>query len=228
MGKRKRITRKELKHDALLESASNTTKFIENHLSKVVIAVVAIIVVIFGWNMLMRARSATELEANAFLTSATQTLNSGMPAQGADQLQAIISEYPGTRSAGAATCYLGAFRFQEGSYDEALILFDDYLSRYDRSGTLYTVALEGKAAVLEQQRQFIEAADAYVQLARSSRDNPGAFSRHMLSAARCYRSEPDWARARGAAQEILDRHPDSYLAGDARMAVAEAQARAGT
>ena len=225
MGKRKRITRKELKHDALLESASKTTKFIENHLSKVVIAVVAIIVVIFGWNMLMRARHATELEASAFLTSATQTLNSGMPGQGADQLEAIIAEYPGTRSAG---CYLGVFRFQEAAYDEALTLFDDYLSRYDRSGTLYTVALEGKAAVLEQQRQFIAAADAYVRLARSSRDNAGTFSRHMLSAARCYRSEPDWSRARGAAQEILDRHPDSYLAGDARMAVAEAEARAGT
>jgi outer membrane protein assembly factor BamD (BamD/ComL family) len=228
LGKRKRITRKELKHDALLESASKTTRFIEDHLSKVVIAVVAIIVVTFGWNMLMRARRATELEANVFLTSATQALNSGMTGQASDQLQAIISEYPGTRSAAAATCYLGALRFQEGSYEEALALFDDYLARYDRTGTLHNLALEGKAAVLEQQRQFIPAADAYTRLARASRDNPDAFSRHMLNAARCYRSEPDWTRAHNAAQEVLDRYPDSYLAPEARMTISEADARGRT
>ena len=124
MGKRKRISRKQLKHDALVESASKTTRFVEEHMSKVAIAVVAVIVVVLGWNMLMRARRQAETEAYARLTNATQTLNSGIMGQASDQLQAIVAEYPGTRSAGAATCYLGALRFREGSYEEALGLFE--------------------------------------------------------------------------------------------------------
>lgn len=220
------MTRRQLKHDALLESASKTTRFIEEHASKVVIAVVAIVVVVFGWNMLMRARRATESEAYAFLTTATQSLNSNIPGQATDQLEAVRAEYPGTRSAGAATCYLAAVRFREGNYADALDLFDEYLTRYDRSGTLRTLALEGKAAVLEQQRDFLAAADIYRQLAQSSHRNAAAFSRYMLHAARCYRSHPDWERARDAAQDVLDRHPDSYLAPEARAAVAEAEARA--
>ena len=223
-----RITRKELKHDALLESASKTTRFIENHMSKVAIAVVAVIVVIVGWNLLLRARRTAELEANALLTQATQTLNSGMFGQAADQLQAIATDYAGTRSAAAATCYLGAVRFREGSFDEALAFFDDYLARYERQGSLYNAALEGRAAVLEQQREFAAAAIAFEQLAQTNQRNPQAYSRHMLSAARCHRSQLDWPAAAAAAKHVLDRYPDTALASQARILMAEANARART
>jgi outer membrane protein assembly factor BamD (BamD/ComL family) len=225
VGKRKRITKKQLKHDALLESASKTTRYIEEHRNTVLIGAAILVVAVLIGTMVIKARRATGLEANAALVDATQLLNTGQLAQAAEQLQIIQTDYAGTRSAAAATCYLGAVAFHQADYDQALQYFEQYLSRYGSDRNLRRIALEGKAAVLEQQRDFQTAADTYRQLATEARANEPAYSRYMMDAVRCYRSIPDWEAVRTTALEIPQTYPDSYLAPDARMAAAEAQER---
>ncbi len=227
MGKRKRITKKELKHDALLESASKTSRFVEEHLNVLLVVLAVIVVAIVAWSFVNKSRKATELEAGAALTSATQSLASGLYDQAADQYQTVLDEYPGTRSAGSALCHIGQIRFQQGRFDDALAAFEEYLDRYGDSGILGTAALEGRAAVHEQQRDFIAAGDGYAALAERASDNPTAYARYMMAAVRAYRSEPDWEKAHDAAQRVLDNAPDSPLADQARMAAAEAEERMG-
>jgi outer membrane protein assembly factor BamD (BamD/ComL family) len=226
LGKRKRISRKELKHDPLLDSASKVTRLVEHHLPKVLIGLVALVVVILVSMMVVRARRATELDAAAALTSASQALNSGLIEQAAQQMAEVVRDYPGTRSAGAATCYLGTIAYEQGNLDEALQHFEEYLSRYGGTGNLRLVALEGKASVHEQHREFALAAQVYRDLASEARDVPEAFSRFMLNAMRCYRSAADWENTRLAATEIIEADPESHFAGEARVALAEAEARA--
>ncbi|MBD3348038.1 MAG: tetratricopeptide repeat protein [Candidatus Eisenbacteria bacterium] len=225
LGTRKRISKKDLKHDALLESASKTTKFIEDHLNKVLIGVLVVVVAIVAWSFISKSKRATALQANAALTNATQALNSGLYAQAQEQLKQLTVQYPGTRSAGAAVCYLGTIHFQEGRFEEALASFNEYLDRYGRDGVLGITALEGKAAVLEQQREFVQAAATYEELAGLSSDNPPAYARYTLDAIRVYRSEADWQAVASAAERLLEEHPDARLAGQARMALAEARTR---
>jgi outer membrane protein assembly factor BamD (BamD/ComL family) len=226
LSKRKRISRKELKHDPLLDSASKVTKLVEQHLPKFLLGVVAVVVVIVVAMMVTRARRETELDASAALTSATQALNSGLIEQAETEMREVIAAYPGTRSAGAATCYLGTIAYQQGRLDEALDHFEDYLSRFGGSGNLRQVALEGKASVLEQHREFAQAAEVYAELARGVRELPDAFSRFMLAAMRCYRSASDWENTKLAATQIIDADPESRFAPQARVALAEAEARA--
>jgi outer membrane protein assembly factor BamD (BamD/ComL family) len=225
LGKRKRISRKQLKHDPLLDSASKVTRLVERHLPKFLIGVVAVVAAILVSMMVVRARRATELDAGAALTSATQALNSGLIEQAETQMNEVIADYPGTRSAGAATCYLGTIAYQQGRYDDALARFEEYLSRYGGSGNLRQVALEGKASIHEQLREFDLAAQSYRALARDARAVPAAFSRFMLNALRCYRSAADWENTKLAATEIIEADPESQFAGEARVALAEAEAR---
>jgi TolA-binding protein len=225
LGKRKRITRRALKHDALLESASKFTRVVEHHLPKVVIGLAAVIVVILVSVVVVRARRSTERDAGAALTSAVQTLNSGLTEQAETEMGEVVAEFPGTRSAGAATCYLGTIYYQEGRYDEALQQFDEYLKRYGGPGNLRQVALEGEASVHEQLRDFQEAADIYHELAQDSRKVPTAFSRYMLSAVRCYQAAGDWDNVKLAASQVIEADPESNFAAEARVALAEAQAR---
>jgi len=227
VGTRKRITKKDLKHDALLESASKTTKFIEDHLNKVLIGALVAVVIIVGWNFVSRSRKATELQATAALTNASQTMSAGLYTQAAGQLEQVVAEFPGTRSAGAAVCYLGTIHFREGRYDEALQSFERYLDTYGERGILGTTALEGRAAVLEQQRDFTAAAQAYTDLATRARDSSSAYAAYMMDAVRVYRSDANWDMVAQTAQTIVDKYPDAYLADQARMALAEAQARTG-
>jgi len=224
VGKRKRITKKGLKHDALLETAAKSTKFVEHHMNKVLIAAVALIAVVAIVTLVSRSRRATELAASAALITAGQTLSSAQIDMAAQQYQDVIDQYPGTRSAGAAVCYLGTINYHQEKYEEALQHFDEYLARYGGSGNLRLVALEGKAAILEQRRDFAAAAELYDQLASESSDVASAAARNLLNAARCYRSAGDWTAVRDTAARILDEHAGTNHDADARLYLAEAEA----
>ncbi len=116
MGKRTRITKKGLKHDALLETTAKGTKFIEDHLNKVLIGFAALVVVAVVVVLVVRGQKATELAASADLMTASQSASSGLLAQASQEYQSVIDTYPGTRSAGAATCYLGTLLFLQQQY----------------------------------------------------------------------------------------------------------------
>ena len=225
VGKRTRITKKQLKHDALLETTASATKFIEENLNKVLIGVLAIVLVIVVVMMITRSQHATETVAAGELATATQTMNAGMYTQAADQLQAIIDRYAGTRSAAAATCYLGSIAFQQGQYDEALRHFDDYLARHSGNHNLDRTALEGKASVLEQRRDFTSAAALYEQLADDARKESGARARYFTAAVRNYRSAGDWSAVSRVAQTLIDENPGTPWESQARMDLAEARTK---
>ena len=89
----------------------------------------------------------------------------------------------------------------------------------DHSIPLHSGYMFRTRAILEQQRDFLAAADTYRRLAALNARNAAAFSTHMLSAARAYKSHPDWQQARDAAGEVIDRYPDAYLAADARVEI---------
>ncbi|MCK4409843.1 MAG: hypothetical protein KAW67_07140 [Candidatus Eisenbacteria sp.] len=222
MGKRTRITKKGLKHDALLETTAKGTKFVEDHLNKVIMGVAAVLVVGVVVLMVVRGQKATELEASADLMTASQSASSGLLAQASQEYRAVIDAYPGTRSAGAATCYLGTILYQQQQYDPALANFQGYLDSYGKKGTLGKVALEGKASVLEQRREFTAAAAIYKELAAQSPDLESTVARYLADALRCYRSANDWQAVSETAAEIADNHPDTPWAGDARTNLAEA------
>jgi len=222
VGKRTRITKKQLKHDALLETTASATKFIEEHANKVLIGVLAIVVVIVVVMMIGRSQRATEIVATGELATATQTMNAGMHTQAADQFQAIIDRYAGTRSAAAATCYLGSIDFQMGQYDEALAHFEEYLARHTGNHNLDRTALEGKASVLEQRRDFTAAAAVYEDLADDASREAGARARYFAAAVRNYRSAPDWDAVSRVARILIDENPDTPWESEARMVLAEA------
>jgi outer membrane protein assembly factor BamD (BamD/ComL family) len=228
LGKRKRITKKGLKHDALLETTAKGTKFIEDHLNKVLIGLAAVVVVVIVVGMVVRGQRSAEIEANADLMRASQSASAGMLAQAAQEYQAVIDLHPGTRSAGAATCYLGTILYMQQQYDAALTNFQTYLDRYGNSGNLGKVALEGKASVLEQRRDFAAAAEIYRELAEQSRALESTSARYLADAMRCHRSANDWEAVRDVATEIVEQHGETSWAGDARTSLAEANAFIGS
>ena len=222
MGKRTRVTKKALKHDALVETAARGTKVIEEHLNQILIGLAVVVVAAAAVFLVMRAQKNAAREASALLSVATESLASGMLAQASDQFTAIAEQYPGTRAAGAATCYLGSIRFHEKDYDGAMQHFETYLERFRDPGTLRTMAFSGKASILEQRRDFAGAADVYTQLAGELTDEPAAAALHLLSAIRCYRAEQNWQAMKDAAQRVIRDYPDTPSTGDARVALAEA------
>jgi len=224
LGKRTRVTKKGLKHDAFVETTAKGTKFIEEHLSKLLIGAAAVLVAVVVVFFVVRGQKAANREAQGLLAVATESLNQGLMAQASDQYRGVIEAYPGTRSAGAATCYLGSILFHQKQYDEALAQFDAYLNDYGSPGNLRVIALEGKAAVFEQRRDFQAASTLYEQLATERKAEPAAAARSLMAAARCQRAAQNWEAVKSLAGRVVADYPDTPSAGDARVALAEASA----
>jgi outer membrane protein assembly factor BamD (BamD/ComL family) len=223
LGKRTRITKQQLKHDVLLETTAKGTKFIEEHLNKVLIGLAAVVVVIAIVTMVTRSQRATEAAAAAALADASQALNAGFLAQAQVQYESLIDLYPGTRGARAATCYLGSIAFNQQDYNQALAHFNTYLDRHAGDRTLDRLALEGKASVLEQQRAFADAAAIYQDIAAHAADEPVAAARYLNAAIRNLRVAGAWESVASVSQDIIDIYPDTPWADEARMTLAEAQ-----
>jgi outer membrane protein assembly factor BamD (BamD/ComL family) len=228
LGTRTRITKKSLKHDALLETTAKGTRFIEEHLNKVLMGVAALVVAVIVVVMVVRGQRTTEMAASAELINASQAANAGLLTQAIQQYQTIADTYPGTRSAGAATCYLGTLHFQQGDYELALQNFQTYIDHFGTSGNLGRVALEGKASVLEQRREFVDAAQIYRQLAQQARGLDTTVARYLSDALRCLRSANDWESVRDSASEIVEKYPDTPSSNYAATLLAEAEIMLGS
>lgn len=225
MGKRRRISKRQLKHDKLLETAAKSTKFMEHHKNPVIVGTAVVLAAVLITMMVVRGQRSANLAANAALALGGESLDRGLYVRAEGQYQAVIDEFPGTDGAGAATCYMGTIAFRQGKYDQALEHFDAYLDKYSRPGPFQRIALEGRAAVLQQRRHFDSAASIYEDLAAQTADHPAIAARYLTSAATCYRALGDWSSLKRAAAAIVDRYPESPYALDARIALAEAEAR---
>ncbi len=225
MGKRTRISKKHLKHDALLETTATATRFLEDHLSKVLIGLAAVVIIVIAVIVVRHSHRVAEEAAAGELAVATQTMSAGMYAQAAEQLRTVQSTYPGTRSGAAATVHLGSLAFQQGLYDEALSHYDSYLSQHRGHGPLDRAAQEGRAAVFEQRRDFAAAAAIYEDLADQARRESQARARYLMAAARNFRSAAQWNDVVRIASLVIDENADTAWEEPARMVRAEAQAK---
>jgi len=222
LGKRTRVTKKALKHDAFVDTTAKGTKFIEEHINRILIGAVVLVVAVGVVFLVVRGQRNAARQASALLSVATESLSSGLLAQASDQFTGLIEQYPGTRAAGAATCYLGTIRFHEKDFDGALQHFQTYLDRYRNPGNLRNLALTGKASILEHRREFAAAADAYLAIAADAGDQHATAALNLMNAVRCYRALQDWQSMKGTAERVVRDYPDTPSAGDARIALAEA------
>lgn len=118
----------------------------------------------------------------------------------------VRSDYPGTSSALTAALSLGDAHYKLGNFDEALALYDEYLARAPKNGSLRFAALEGRAAVLQAKKDFDGALAAWEELGLQV---PGYKARALLGKAILFEGEQRWDDARATYEALKKEFPDS-------------------
>ena len=182
---RKRITKKELKHDAMLESIYKVEKYVRSNSMLIMYGGSALLVVIVISVMMFRSKQEAEISATSAVGIAQYKLLSGDFQDVVVRIEDALRKYPGTKAVNEGKFYLASANFQLGNRKEAEKQFFEYINSGANDRILEASAYAGIGAVREDIQDFAAAAENYRKAALTS-ETPYLTNQYLLSATRNY------------------------------------------
>ena len=170
IGKKKKLTKKELQEDQLVTSFYKTQEFVEEHKQKLIIGIGALAVLILAITWFVNKKSEDNILAAAKLSQIVPSFEQGQfqkaidgePGTQLEVFKSIVDEYGGTDQGELAKIYLANSYYSLGKYNDALETFSDYSGD---SKIHQSTAYAGMAACYEMSGDFGKAADYYKKAA---------------------------------------------------------------
>lgn len=221
----KKISKRELKQDALLMSVARATSFYETHKKNISIGVGIVLAIIVGSYIYAKNKADNNERAIAALGSIYSYFDAGqyklaidgIPERNIMGLKAIVENYGGTQSGEMARLYLAGAYFELGNYDEALKHFEEY-SPHDELTAASRLA--GIAGCHEAKGQYEQAAEYYEKAALNYPKDVAAAER-LNAAAANYALAGKKDRALELYKKLKKEYPTSAFGRDADRYIAQ-------
>ncbi len=163
---KRRISKKELKQDELLEFLFNAEQFVRKNQKALIYAVIGVVVVVVVALMMINSRKKADLAAAALVGQAQAAFDQGNYQQVISDLDPTINTYKGTQSAGIGIFYLGSASYRLSKYDDAQKYFQQYLDNYDEDPVLSASASATLGAIAVNDSDYAAAVQHYKTAAR--------------------------------------------------------------
>jgi tetratricopeptide (TPR) repeat protein len=214
-----KITKKELKEDALISSYAKVSGWYEENKRTLAYALGGVVLVAALTLVFINNRRANNEKAVAELGKVYEYYDNGqyqlavdgVPERNITGLRSIVESYGGTDGGEMARFYLAGTYYQLGRYAEALEQFQDF----DPAGPLLTVSrLSGIAACHEAMGDHDEAAE-YFEKAASAMPRDVSAAENLHFAAQNHGQAGNRERALELYKKIKKEYPRSAVARDA-------------
>ncbi len=224
MSTRRRLSKKQLKQDKFVSTTFELAHFVQEHTRKALIGLGALVVtggiVFYGWDYMAHKESRA---ARLLLSGQTSYEAGNFPLAIAD-LQKITEQFSGTNVGDEASLMLADSYYKSGDYEGARNALEGFEERYDASSPLSRQAFALMGCTYENLELFEEAADAYLNAAKSSRFSYQEVE-SRIDAARAFRLSGDRVKAAAQCQYVIDHFADDRRAiQDAGVLLAEIEA----
>ncbi len=224
----KKITKRELKQDALLITVAKATSWYEQHKKNIGIAVGVLAAIIIGSFIYAKNKADNNEKATAALGKVYTYFDNGqytvaidgVPERNIMGLKAIVENYGGTDSGNLAKFYLAGAYYELGKYDEALTFFQDFTA----TDPLMAVArLAGIAGCYEARGEYEKAAENFEKAALSYPKDVNA-AENLNAAARNYALAGKKERALELYQKLKKDYPTTAFGREADRYIAQLSA----
>jgi TolA-binding protein len=220
---KKKITKKEMKEDALVSSYVKATTFYYENKQMILMGVTAVVVIIAG--ILLYGKYRTDNNNNAALNLGDiyplydageyQHAIDGIPERNIKGLKAIVEEFGNSDAGEVARFYLANAYYQLGRFDDAL----DQFKRYSPASQVLEISrLSGLAACYEAKGNYKEAASDYEKAANKDLKAVSA-AENLFCAARNYAKSGDTTTALAMYKKVKSEYSTSSFGREADRAI---------
>ena len=206
---RKKISKKELKHDPMLEMIFKVETFFRNHSKEIGYGVIGVVALLVVGIMLMSSKSEAEVDAAAAVGIAQFKFMTGDFQDAIVRLEDALRKYPGTDAATRGLFYLGSANYQANNKDDAEKNFRDFLDENPDDALLIASAYAGIAAVREDNEDPAEAAKYYRDAATNA-ESQFQIEMYTISAVRNFHKSGSSGIALELIADMLDDDKVSY------------------
>jgi tetratricopeptide (TPR) repeat protein len=222
---KKKISKRDLKEDALVSTYVKLTSFYETNKRAISIGLTALVVAVFAVVIFLKNRSDNNEKAITALGAIFETYDAGqfqksvdgIPEKNIQGLKSIVDNYGGSATGDLARFYLANAYTQLGRYDEALKEFEDY----SPPGELLSVSrLSGIGSCYEAKSMFKEAA-AFFEKAATQYPKDVSAAENLNNSARDYGQAGDREKAIDLYKRIKKNYPTTAFARDADRYIAQ-------
>jgi tetratricopeptide (TPR) repeat protein len=174
--KKKKISRKEIRQDKLVETYYKTIAYFDENKSRLYLYVGALVVLIVGIIFYIQHRNERNQEAGVHLARVMDIYDSGAYLEAIEGRQGtpirglkfIVDEYGSTENGETAKIYLAHSYFMLGNIEESFKYYEDYGGGND---LFKATAIAGEAGYYAHKKEHKKAADLYKKASRLSEDN---------------------------------------------------------
>ncbi len=220
----KKISKRELKQDALVTTYVKATTFYEQNKRSISIGITVLVVAVIAVVVFVRNRNENNERAMTQLSEIHQyydngqyqTAIDGMPERNIAGLKSIVDNYGNTAAGDLARFYLADAEFQLGKYDDALRDFQEFGSSYS---LLAESRLTGIGGCYEAKGMYREAAESYEKAAAENPKGVNA-AQDLNNAARNYAQAGEREKAIDLYKRLKKNYPTTTFARDADLFIA--------
>lgn len=198
------------------EPAEQLVDFFRDNGRSLAIGVGAGLFVAIGFLFWQNSQAVNDKAASILVTQAYDEMAGNQLDAAAGRLTDVLSRYGGTKSGTRARLLLGNLELVRGNAAAAATHYDTFLSRTGPSDYLWSGGQRGKAASLENQSKFAEAAQAYEKLL-SAPLGPEEQARALYDAARAWSQAGTRDKALAALDRVAKEFPTSRIATNAKL-----------
>ncbi|MFA4838889.1 MAG: tetratricopeptide repeat protein [Candidatus Neomarinimicrobiota bacterium] len=204
---KKKITKKEMKKDPMLEKISQVDTFVRSNPKQLLYGALGVVVLVALVVLLAQSKKSANREASGELGMAEIALAKGDIDDAVVRLEALIEKNPRTKSAGMATLLLAQSYLTKSDYDKAQENFEKYVDDFDDDEMIEASALNGVGLCLDHKGEYKKAAKIYAEAADES---PYKFQKHeySLNAVRSLIKINELKEAEEMVQRVLNDEPD--------------------
>ena len=182
--KHQKLTKRQIKEDPLVTAAFHGTQIWDQHGTRILLGLGAIVLIVLLVFFVSRTRAQSEERASADLFRAEMSVGQNDYQTAVQMLKEIVDAAPGTHAAQRAMMYLGDAYAAQGKPADAANWYRRALAKAGRDPVAKMASLHGLAAALEDRGDFVQAATRYEEVAKLGvTDNERG--RAMIAQARC-------------------------------------------
>ena len=215
---RKRITKQELKEDKLVTYTFKVNAYIRENARKISTIILGSIAVILIISFIHSSQESSEMQAMSEVGIAQNLYQVGDYANARITFDGIINEYDGTDGAGMSVYFAGDCCFKLGEFAAARNYFQQYLDDYKNNDILTASAISGIAACLEEDGNYLQAAEQYKQAFDKFSESFNA-PKYLIDMGRCYELAGMKNEAEITYKRVIEDYSSSIYVREATLAI---------